>query len=77
MAPCSFVSIEQGFCVSLTGLPRRAATSPVEQQVVGDIVAALGMKQSHPVLMANHLTEPHDFIPSALRISGEALLLLG
>ena len=52
-------------------------TSPVEQQVAGDVVATLVMSQSHPALMANPLVEPNDFIPSALHVSGEALLLLG
>jgi len=49
----------------------------MEQQVAGDVVAALAVNQSHPALMANHLAEPHDFVQSALHISGEALLLLG
>ena len=54
----------------------RAAASPVEQQVTGDIVVALAVNQSHPALMANHLAEPHDFVLSALHVSGEALLFL-
>ena len=49
----------------------------MEQQVTRDVVAALAVNQSHPTLMANHLAELHDFVPFALRVSGEALLLLG
>ena len=52
-------------------------TSPVEQQVTGDVITMLAMHQSHPTLMANHLAKLHDFVPFALCISSEALLLLG
>ena len=52
-------------------------TSPVEQQVAGDVITVLAVNQSHPALVANHLAKPHDFNPSTLRVSGEALLLLG
>ena len=54
----------------------RAAASPVEQQVIEDVVATLVVNQSHPALVANHLAEPHDFVLSALHVSGEALLFL-
>jgi len=51
--------------------------SPTEQLVAGNAFAAVGVNRSHPVLVANHLAEPRDVFQSALRISGEALLLLG
>ena len=49
----------------------------MEQQVTEDVVVALAVNPSHLALVANHLAEPHNFVSSSLRVSGEALLLLG
>ena len=62
VVPYPFVSIERCFCVVLTWLPRLC--SSFTDGVAGhrDAVAALAMNQSNPALMANHPTEPHDFV---------------
>ena len=49
----------------------------MEQQVTEDAIASLAVNQTNPMLMANHLAKPHDFIHAVLHVSGEALLLLG
>ena len=49
----------------------------MEQQVIGDAVAALAVNQNNPVHVANHLAEPCDFVQAVLHVSSEALLLLG
>ena len=49
----------------------------MEQQVAGDVVAALAMNQRNPALVANHPAEPRDFIQAILHVSGEAPSLLG
>ena len=49
----------------------------MEQLVIGNSFAVVGVNRSHPVLVANHLAEPRDVFQSVLHISGEVLLLLG
>ena len=49
----------------------------MEQQVTGDIVAALAVNQNDLTLVANHPAEPRDFIQAILHVSGEAPSLLG
>jgi len=41
------------------------------------VVVVLVVNQSDPAHVANHLAEPRDFVQAVLRVSGEALLLLG
>ena len=76
-APCSFISIEQGFCVSLTHLPRPCS---------GSIDAAAGRQErlhrgrrelEQPRARGQPVAEPHDFAQPIRHVSGEALLLLG
>ena len=38
---------------------------PTEQLVTGNAFAIVGVNQSHPALVDNHLAEPCDFIQSA------------
>ena len=49
----------------------------MEQLVTRKAFAAVGVNRSHPMLVANHLAEPHDIFQSVLHVSGEVLLLLG
>ena len=49
----------------------------MEQQVVENIFAAVGVNRSTPTHVVNHLAEPHDSVQTVLHVSGEAPLLLG
>ena len=42
-----------------------------------DVVVVLAMNQSDPTYMASSLAVPHDFVQAVLRVTSEALLLLG
>ena len=49
----------------------------MEQQVIGNVVVVLAVNQSTPAHVVNYLAVSLDFVQSALRLSGETLLLLG
>ena len=49
----------------------------MEQQVVGNTFAAVGVNWSTPAHVVNHLAEPHDHVQTILHVYGEVPLLLG
>ena len=49
----------------------------MEQQVVGNTFAAVGVNWSTPAHVVNHLAEPYDHVQTILQVSSEAPPLLG
>ena len=77
VAPCSFVSIEQGFCISLTCLPRPCSGS-ADRAVGRQERLHRGRRElEQPRARGQPVAEPRDFIQPIRHISGEAILLLG
>ena len=50
---------------------------PVEQQVTGNVIAAIAGNQSDLAYVASRLAMPRDRVQVVLHVTGKALLLLG
>ena len=49
----------------------------MEQQVTGNVIAAIAGNQSDLAYVASCLDVPRDLVQAILRVAGKALLLLG